>query len=168
MSDSFHRSIADQINLSGVEVVIPPEYLSTGSAPLGKDSTVSFQLLRVLAANYIRRNPDDFTPFLEMSADDPEFAAYCDKVESEVQCEWGGQLEITALCACLGLQIHVYSADSPVLVMGGDADGNSSSGVESSRKPLRISFHRHYFALGEHYNSVISSSVGTVFQGLKI
>ena len=63
--------------------------------------------------------------------------------------EWGGQLEIRALCCCLERRILVYSADSPVLTMGEEVVG-----AAAEKQPLKLAYHRHYYALGEHYNSV--------------
>jgi OTU domain-containing protein 6 len=111
-----------------------------------------------VAANYIRQHSSDFTPYLEMTAEDPAFEEYCRKVESDVDAEWGGQLEVTALAAALHTQIAIYSADSPVLVMG---EGENSS-ADASSHPIRISYHRHYFALGEHYNSIVPTKSVTV------
>ena len=77
---------------------------------------------------------------------DEDFEKYCEKVESITQSVWGGQLEINAISAALKLPIDVFSADSPVVTMGKEAD---------SKKKLRISYHKHYFSLGEHYNSIV-------------
>ena len=63
--------------------------------------------------------------------------------------EWGGQLEIRALCEYLHRPIHVYEANMPVLIM-------SEENVRSDESPIILTYHRHYYALGEHYNSVTS------------
>ena len=73
---------------------------------------------------------------------------------------WGGQLELRALCEGLKCPIVVFSAEGPPLTMGaeyaqGDADGNSDGIGCNKDKALLLSFHRHYYALGEHYNSVV-------------
>jgi OTU domain-containing protein 6 len=57
---------------------------------------------------------------------------------------WGGQFEIQALSKSLKRQIHIIQADSPLLKIGEEFLG----------EPLRISYHKHSFGLGEHYNSV--------------
>lgn len=73
------------------------------------------------------------------------YKAYCDAVESEKSAVWGGQTELSALAASLDVCIWVYEMGVPVLKMGeGEIKGS----------PLRVSYHRHYYALGEHYNSV--------------
>lgn len=108
----------------------------------------NFTSLRSLAAGYLRSHAEEFAPFLGMLATDSEYTIYCDKVESPSDAEWGGQVEINALCASLARKIIVISADAPALIMGEDS-------VESrSRHPLKIVYHRHFYALGEHYNSV--------------
>jgi OTU domain-containing protein 6 len=103
-----------------------------------------------MASNYIRQNPDEFAPFIGCSPDDPEFESYCEKVASEVKAEWGGQVEIKALSECLKRPIYVYSSNAPLLKTGAEFENESSL-------PVKISFHRHLYTLGEHYNSVVRS-----------
>lgn len=73
---------------------------------------------------------------------------------------WGGQLELRALSEGLKCPIVVFSAEGPPLTMGAefapnaDCSGDDISGWDD-KKALLLSFHRHYYALGEHYNSVI-------------
>lgn len=100
--------------------------------------------LRSIAANHMRANESEYAPFV----DDISFDEYCNKVESDVLAEWGGELEIRALSESLGVCIHIYSADAPLLLMNETA---------ASKAILRLSFHRHLFALGEHYNSLHDS-----------
>lgn len=109
---------------------------------------LSFQELRRKAAEYIRAHSHEFAPFLSLEPNSAEMDAYCDNIINEHKAEWGGQVEIQALCAALNRKIHVYSADSPVLHMGEEQ-------VTSRAPPLRVSYHKHYYALGEHYNSVV-------------
>jgi len=92
----------------------------------------------------LRAHADDFSPFLGLEAGSPEFLEYCAKVESVAGAEWGGQVELRALAACLERQIHVYDSTAPLLVMGEEFTG----------PPLKVTYHRHYYSLGEHYNSV--------------
>lgn len=106
-----------------------------------------FKELRILAAEYIKSNANEFAPFLGFSPEDAEFDNYCDRVASDTLAEWGGQLEIRALSERLEKPIFVYSATSPILKTGEE--------FESKATPLRISFHQHLYALGEHYNSLI-------------
>ena len=97
----------------------------------------------------MRSHAEDFMPFIgedESGYSAPDFEKYCKQVESITQSVWGGQLEINAISAALKLTIDVFSADSPVVTMGKEGE---------SKKKLRISYHKHYFSLGEHYNSIV-------------
>lgn len=100
--------------------------------------------LRRLAADYILDHPDDFLPFLIAGEELPPggLKKYCDELKRDGV--WGGQLELRALAQSLKVPIVVHSADAPELKMG----------EEFQRDPLQLTFHRHYYALGEHYNSV--------------
>ena len=108
---------------------------------------VTFKEIRKIAANHMRTHVDVYAPFLALSGPCKEFDEYCDNVESEPEAVWGGQTEINAIAASLHVPIWVYEAGCPVLKMGCEYEGESMT-------PLRISYHRHYYALGEHYNSV--------------
>jgi len=69
---------------------------------------------------------------------------------------WGGQLELRALSEGLECPIVVFSAEGPPLTMGAEyAPTGAEEDDWKKKKALLISFHRHYYALGEHYNSVI-------------
>ena len=47
----------------------------------------------------------------------------------------------------LSKQVHVYSAQSPkALIIGEEV---------SDDNPIQLSYHLHYYALGEHYNQVV-------------
>jgi hypothetical protein len=51
---------------------------------------LDYKELRISAAEYMRQNPDDFTPFLYL--EDGNFDRYCNDIENTA-C-WGGQLEV--------------------------------------------------------------------------
>ena len=85
---------------------------------------------------------DDFVAFVALDADDPD-AAFDDHVRKiRDTAEWGGQPELLALARALNRPIVVYSRDSAPLRMG-----------ESDGEELVVTYHRDYYALGEHYNS---------------
>ena len=119
----------------------------------------SYQDLRQMAAKYMREHAADFLPFYlaEGKADigpDPmeSFEKYCEEMESTAA--WGGQLELGALTHCLKRHIVVYSGSFPDVEMG--KEYKSGSGGSGAGDPsIRLSFHRHAYGLGEHYNSVI-------------
>lgn len=91
----------------------------------------------------MRSHCDEFAPFIGVESSSKEFEDYCHKVASPSSAEWGGQIELQALSQALDRSIAIHSADVPVLHMGGEKDD-----------PIRITYHRHYYTLGEHYNSV--------------
>lgn len=70
-------------------------------------------------------------------------------MENVASAEWGGQLEIKALSECLQRPIFVYEANAPVVKMG-----EEFYNPHSPEQPIRLTYHKHYYALGEHYNSV--------------
>jgi OTU domain-containing protein 6 len=130
--------MADQLNLTQSSTMI-----------------YDYVTVRKLIADHMRQHADLYAPFLGLDVDScggesrylQQYEEYCYKVESASDAEWGGQLEITALCDLLRRQIWIYKADSPVLIMG---EANSNVDLP----PLRLVYHRYYYALGEHYNSV--------------
>ena len=120
----------------------------------GGASPYTYQNLREMAASYMREHKTDFLPFFlsETEGDsnsgsaEERFEKYCREVESTAA--WGSQLELGALTHCLRKHIKVYSGSFPDVEMGKEY----RSGDDSS---LMLSYHRHAFGLGEHYNSVV-------------
>eukprot|EP00741_Cyanophora_paradoxa_P015638 tig00020903_g15095.t1 len=121
------RAIADQLQLVGQPI--------SAAAP--------HVILRQMAVDFMRKNPDDFAPFVV--SDEGSFEDYCKQIADTAA--WGSQLELQALSRCLNCKICVYSADSKQPIeIGGDQD---------SVHPLRVSFHRFLLSQGEHYNSIV-------------
>ncbi|KAM7276522.1 hypothetical protein ACFE04_018388 [Oxalis oulophora] len=138
----LYRAVEDQLaNLSG------------GSSPY------NYQQLREMVASYMRTNANDFLPFFlsENALEDGDgsisdkFENYCKEIESTAV--WGGQLELGALTHCLKKNITIYSGSFPDVEMGKEYKSNSTNGS------IVLSYHRHAFGLGEHYNSVVPSQV---------
>ncbi|KAJ1801251.1 OTU protein [Coemansia sp. RSA 2399] len=104
--------------------------------------------MRSRAAKYMRANRDDFLPFMTHDSGDmfseADFANHCNRVENTA--DWGGQHEITALSHALELPVHIYQTGTPVLRIGDEEYG--------AKEPIRLSYHRHAYGLGEHYNSL--------------
>ena len=113
--------------------------------------------LRQKTASELEGHTEQYLPFLSMSR--TEFSAYCVKMASTAA--WGGQVELLALSRVLDRPIEVgyykkergrsivissqvIQAEGPSTVMG-DGGGRSS---------VILTYHRHMFGLGEHYNSV--------------
>lgn len=134
----LYRAVADQLHLNSPEVVNP----------------VSFRDLRRLTAQQLMHRKDEFAPFLlgesgevlnsSMScAKLDEFDNYCDSVENGAV--WAGEIEIRALSGALNREIRIYQAGSQPIRIGED---KTECGV------FHLSYHKHSFGLGEHYNSV--------------
>ena len=66
---------------------------------------------------------------------------------------WGGHPELRALANVLGCSIVVFRAGAQPLQFDPRGAESSVSGL-GGRRQLRISFHAHQLAAGEHYNSV--------------
>ncbi|XP_049850883.1 OTU domain-containing protein 6A-like [Schistocerca gregaria] len=114
------------------------------------DAKATPSFLRKMTAEEMRRNSEEYIPYLD---DSLGFDAYCDRVEKD-QSMWGGQLEIRALCHSLRASIWVVSADAPTVKMGVEY-------LDEESGPLVLAFHRYLFALGYHYNGVRSSEFGS-------
>ncbi|KAJ2711268.1 OTU protein [Coemansia spiralis] len=108
----------------------------------------AYPQVRQRAAAYMRSHRDDFIPFMaredgEMFSED-DYARHCDDIERTAT--WGGHQEITALSHALELPIDIYQVGLAVLRVGGDEYGQKT--------PVSLSYHRHAYGLGEHYNSL--------------
>ena len=102
-----------------------------------------------LTSDLLLSQPDEFKPFISMEyMEDAEFEDYCEKMATTPK--WGGQVEITALSRALQKPIEVIQAEGPILQVGQD----EFHGL----KPIVLTYHRHYYGLGEHYNSVQSNT----------
>ena len=111
--------------------------------------------LRRAAASHIRSRLALYLPFLThedgSAMSEEEAVEYCARlsVDEGSDVVWGGHAEIVALSGVLGRAIVVYSAEGGamrVLEEGVQAKGEDD---------VRISFHKHYFGLGNHYNAVV-------------
>ncbi|CAB4281513.1 unnamed protein product [Prunus armeniaca] len=140
----LYRAIQDQL-----------AHLSGGSSPH------MYQELREMVAAYMRKHACDFLPFflsenpVDGDSEDSlaeRFENYCKEVESTAA--WGGQLELGALTHCLKKHIMIYSGSFPDVEMGKEYKSDSSS-TDSSDSSIMLSYHKHAFGLGEHYNSVV-------------
>ncbi|CAK9154687.1 unnamed protein product [Ilex paraguariensis] len=125
----------------------------------GGTSPYTFQELREMVAAYMRKHSSDFIPFFlsenvaDGAYDDSpaeRFENYCREVESTAA--WGGQLELGALTHCLKKHIMIFSGSFPDVEMGKEY---KTDGTGSSNSSIMLSYHRHAFGLGEHYNSVV-------------
>lgn len=111
--------------------------------------TQSVNELRKITADFMRKNKDEFLPFMCNELDESEivseeqFESYCKDVATTKL--WGGQLELRALSNILQCPIKVIQATGPPTLQG-----------ESLKGPeLILTYHRHLYRLGEHYNSTV-------------
>lgn len=107
--------------------------------------------VRRLCADHLRRNREEFEPFLDDSEEN--FDRYCDRIEKDAS-KWGGSLELRALSKELRLHITVFQADGPNIEFG-----EESTGAENSKRHIHLSFHRKLISTGAHYNSAVDCAV---------
>lgn len=139
----LYRAVEDQL-----------AFLSGGTSPY------TYQELRTMAAAYMKKHASDFLPFflsenlVEGDSDESpaqKFENYCNEVESTAI--WGGQLELGALTHCLKRHIKIFSGSFPDVEMG--KEYKSDDDTISTNSSIMLSYHKHAFGLGEHYNSVV-------------
>jgi len=104
--------------------------------------------LRQVTASELRQNKPDYLPFLPSATGDDmmqeqEFEDYCQKMASQ-QTAWGSQVELRAISQVFGLRIEVVQGEGPIVVIGEE---------NQDKKAVVVTFHKHYYGLGEHYNS---------------
>lgn len=104
--------------------------------------------LREITANFMRENKDDFIPFMYNDSEEPlndeQFEQYCKNIATTKF--WGGQIELKALSNALKCPIKIIQASGPPTIQGEDFQG----------PPLILTYHRHLYRLGEHYNSTMN------------
>lgn len=138
----LYRAVEDQLSLHSRNI-----------------SPYSYKELREMAANYMREHALDFLPFflsdskIEVDSDSSpmeRFEKYCEEVRTTAA--WGGQLELDALTHCLKKHIVIYSGSFPDVEMGKEYKSENDN---LSSPSILLSYHRHAYGLGEHYNSVV-------------
>lgn len=143
----LYRAVEDQLAL-----------LAGGTSPF------TYQELREMTAEHMRKHASDFLPFflsenlLEGDSDESlsdKFENYCKEVESTAI--WGGQLELGALTHCLKKHIMIFSGSFPDVEMG--KEYKSQGRTDSLNSSIMLSYHKHAFGLGEHYNSLVPETI---------
>ncbi|KAG5888459.1 hypothetical protein JTB14_017187 [Gonioctena quinquepunctata] len=115
-------------------------------------STHSVNELRKVTADFMQKNKDEFLPFMCNELDESEivseeqFDNYCKDVATTKL--WGGQLELRALSNILKTPIKVIQATGPPTLQGEQFKGPE----------LILTYHRHLYRLGEHYNSTVPTT----------
>lgn len=114
--------------------------------------SLGYMEIRQKTSKHMLANRDKFLPFLLNDNGDlmcpSEFESYCDRIARTK--DWGGHLELTAISQFTRKPIHIYQADSESpIVIEPDCDKSMQS------SPMTLSFHKHLYHLGEHYNSLV-------------
>mmetsp|Transcript_6142 Transcript_6142/g.9335 ORF Transcript_6142/g.9335 Transcript_6142/m.9335 type:complete len:239 (-) Transcript_6142:115-831(-) len=117
---------------------------------IGEQCRLNYQDVRSKCADMLQQHAEEYSPFAELKTD-MTYEDYVVRVRSSA--DWGGQLEIQALSLALERPLVVYSATSPPITMGEHFAENAGNNA------IHLSYHRHYYALGEHYNKVVPKVV---------
>ncbi|XP_012174545.2 deubiquitinase OTUD6B [Bombus affinis] len=112
------------------------------------ETPLNFHELRTKTAIYLRENMNQFLPFISNPDSDdvlsPEqYEKYCADVADTSA--WGGAIELQVLSHVLKCPIEVIQASGAPYVIGDDY---------SNEKKMILTYHRHMYELGAHYNSV--------------
>lgn len=118
---------------------------------LNKNLNLNVSYLREITANYIECDKDNLLPYMTNPETgdlltDVEYQKYCDDIRNTSA--WGGEIELKALSTMLKVPIEVLQADGTLSILGEEYEGD----------PLIITYHRHLYSLGEHYNSTVPLS----------
>ncbi|KAL7513695.1 hypothetical protein ACHAXN_010954 [Cyclotella atomus] len=129
------------------------------------ESKATYTQIRSLCADTLLQHAEEYEPFAELDHDANHPAENYDEYVRHVRetNTWGGQLELRALSCALKVPVVVFSAEGPPLTMGkefGEEENDGDLGY-GEKKAVLVSFHRYYYALGEHYNSVVPLEEGS-------
>jgi OTU domain-containing protein 6 len=98
----------------------------------------------------LKQHEDEFGAFVEFTDSVSNYDQYVEQVRSSS--EWGGHVELRALSVALRRPIIIYSArEKEPLVL------QDTNHLDDTALPIRLSYHLHYYALGEHYNQVVDA-----------
>lgn len=131
--DCLYNAVCHQLNITGRKPIDTPT-------------------LRRLTAEYVAVNKDSLIFYMSNpdtgdELTDEEFEKYCDAIRNTKA--WGGHIEIKAIAEILKAPIEVLQATGPPTIQG----------EQQFRKPnLVITYHRHMYSLGEHYNGTKPAS----------
>lgn len=112
-------------------------------------------------------------------------ARYCSRLEAPSGAVWGGHPEIRALACTLGVPVAVYTAGAAAPLVLEPTGDEQRRGVGGAATPgggapllppaaaadaaatLRLSYHTRFYALGEHYNSVVPAAAADAVAGAR-
>jgi OTU domain-containing protein 6 len=113
----------------------------------------------------MKEHENEFAPFCEYTNDITNYQQYVESVQKNSH-HWGGHLEIRALSMALQRPVHIYSSNTlqsngPLIIDASlshdddDDDNHDNKHASEGFDPILLSYHLHYYALGEHYNQVV-------------
>jgi len=112
----------------------------------GMEDAPDHERLRQMCADFLVEHADDFQIFMEEPYNtDDGYREYVDRIRD---CEWGGQVEITALSRIFEISVEVYQGKGEQIIHINE---------DFPKGPVRLSFHRHLYTC-PHYNSLISKT----------
>ncbi|KAI2508940.1 cysteine protease [Fragilaria crotonensis] len=132
-----------------------------------------YNKIRQICADQLQSHQDEYAPFCEYTDSVSSFDQYVDRVRSSS--DWGGHLELRALSEGLKRPIVVYCASKTKLVLGEDyytSDVHHENDVTAAaggdeHAPILLSYHLHYYTLGEHYNQVVPEATAAAADELQ-
>mmetsp|Transcript_23538 Transcript_23538/g.65333 ORF Transcript_23538/g.65333 Transcript_23538/m.65333 type:complete len:293 (+) Transcript_23538:125-1003(+) len=148
-----------KIELEQIQAVLSPLKLKVSEVEadghclyraIAAQAGTDYMAIRSLCADALSRHQEDFAPFCEYTDEISSFDHYLEKVRNSA--EWGGHLELRALGIALNRPIYVYSVQSGAKPLAIHEDTEDET---NGREPILLSYHLHYYALGEHYNQVV-------------
>lgn len=111
---------------------------------LPSDLPLDYKSVRRAAATFIATHPDDFAPFMEEPVQ-----SYIHKIKDTA--EWGGHLELQAIASAYHVAINVLHANGNI---------DKITPEQTPTEEIWLSYYRHSFGLGEHYNALRRAAVG--------
>lgn len=109
---------------------------------------LSLHDLRMKTAIYLRKNKNDFLPFISNpDSDDLLSPEQYEKYFNDIveTCAWGGAIELQVLSRILERQIELIQATGAPYIVGDEFSKNNR---------IILTYHRYMYELGAHYNSV--------------
>eukprot|EP00521_Asterionellopsis_glacialis_P006822 CAMPEP_0195283528 /NCGR_PEP_ID=MMETSP0707-20130614/2050_1 /TAXON_ID=33640 /ORGANISM="Asterionellopsis glacialis, Strain CCMP134" /LENGTH=330 /DNA_ID=CAMNT_0040342711 /DNA_START=124 /DNA_END=1116 /DNA_ORIENTATION=+ len=120
-----------------------------------KDDAAAYRHIRELCAQGLLTHQEELEPFCELEPPLQTYQEYVENVKSSS--DWGGHLELRALHLQLQVPMIVYRGMGlePLVFGTLPDDEDEDNDNDNTPKIIRLSYHKHYYALGEHYNQVI-------------
>ncbi|CCH62176.1 hypothetical protein TBLA_0G02360 [Henningerozyma blattae CBS 6284] len=100
--------------------------------------------LRGLIGDHILANKDDFLPYLIDEGDD--INSYVKSIKETAK--WGGDVEIMAVCQLYDCQVCIMMSEQQDPIVFNDKGKNV----------INLVYFKHYYSLGEHYNSIYNDA----------